>query len=524
MPKPKSAGHAARMMALFVSNTRSRGRYNQLTDRAYTEDEAITENEWTAHLSGHTGAGGVPILDDDTCLWGAIDCDNHDSDEDLPIKKVDEAIRTNRLPLVACRSKSGGIHAYAFFEKPQSAAKVRTLLAKWSGLIGYGGHEVFPKQAHLIIGRDGKKTKGNWINFPYFAAAKTNRYCYHDGKALSLDEFLTLAERSRITESQLRALSLSDHPDAPPCIQHLYQHGVAQGHRNEALYNIVVYHKKVDPATAEAKAQEANQTVFSKPLPRAELGRTVNSALRAEMQYRCNEEPIRSLCDRETCLKRKHGITPADAERLATTESIPSFANLVKYASEPVRWDMEVDTVKISNIGTEQLLDWRAIRTLIAERLTKVVPLIKNQEWERILQPMMKEARIVETPDDASISGVIRDRLREFAAKTDLTSAGQDTEDRKALLRGLPVVAVVDGDRCVVFRGQDFINYLKRTKSEELKGINLWLAVKNIGVFHNRMRPGKGATLSPIDVWCLPIKEVLAHLQPTPQKEFRSEI
>lgn len=513
---------AARMAALFVSNTRSSGRYDPTRDRAYTEPVGLLEPDWEGHLNGVKGVGGVPILDDDTTYWGAIDCDNHGSDEDLPINAVDDKIRQLKLPLVPCRSKSGGIHVYAFFEKPQPAARVRALLSGWAGQIGYGGHEVFPKQGKLTTGKDGKRNLGNWLNFPYFDK-KTMRYAVVEGKPLPIEAFLDYAERSRITEVQLRALALSDHPEAPPCIQHIFTHGVAQGHRNEGLYNVVVYLKKLDPGKAEAAATDANQTIFDKPLPRAELGRTINSAMREAMHYRCNEEPIRSLCDRESCLKRKHGITPADADRLATSEALPAFGNLVKYLSEPVRWDVEIDAVRISNISTESLLDWRAIRQLVAERLTKVVPMIKNQEWERILAPMMKEARIVETPDDASVSGVIRSRLREFCSKTDLANRGESTDDRRALLRGLPVVQriSVDGtaDRYVLFRGEDFVNYLKRTKSEELKGVNLWMAIKEITT-HTKVRAGD----QNINVWTVPVAEVVDHLTRPSKAEFTSEL
>lgn len=517
----------ARLAALFVSNTRSSGRYDPTRDRAYTEPTALDESDWQGHLNGVRGVGGVPILDDDTSMWGAIDCDNHGSDEDLDIRAVDDKIRTLKLPLVPCRSKSGGIHVYAFFEKPQPAGRVRALLTQWAGQIGYGGHEVFPKQARLTVNKDGKKNLGNWINFPYFDdAQKTMRYAVLEGKPLSLMDFLNHAERTRITEAELRATALSDHPDAPPCIQHVFQHGVAQGHRNEGLYNVVIYLKKVtpeDPKAVEARAAEANQTIFDKPLARAELTRTVNSAVRAEMQYRCNEEPIRSLCDREACLKRRFGITPADADRLATSDSLPTFGGLIKYLSEPVRWDLDIDGVRISNIPTDDLLDWRAIRKLVAERLTKVIPMIKAAEWDRMLAPMMKEARIVETPDDASVSGVIRARLREYAAKTDLTNRGENIAERSALLRGLPVVVscTVDGikDRYVCFKGEDFVNYLKRTKSEELKGINLWMAVKET-VTHTKMRAGD----QNINVWCIPVRQVTDHLIPRGKAEFKSEL
>jgi len=515
-----------RFYHLFRGNQRTSGRYDPGRDRSWTEDQPLKLADIAAHLSGAASVGCIPIQDDDTCEWGAIDIDDHDSDEDMPIFHVWEKVNTLRLPLILCRSKSGSIHAYAFFDRPQPANRVKTLLTQWASAIGFGGSEIFPKQGRL--GTSKGATKGNWINLPYQNADKTGRYAVHHGKMLKLPEFLDLAERIKISEADLRALSMSDHPDAPPCIQKMYANGVAAGHRNEALYNVVVYLRKANPDTdITSKATDANSVIFPKPLSRSEATRTINSASRPDMQYRCQEEPLRGLCDREACLTRKYGITPADAERLNTVEAIPPFTDLVKYMTEPVRWELHIDGVKVTNISTESLMEWRFMRVLIAERLTRVVPQVKNQEWERILAPLMKEARVIEAPDDASVSGVIRDRLREFASKTDLANRGENIDDRKALNRGLPVVVktAVGGvpDRYVAFRGQDFINYLKRTKSEELKGVNLWFAVKGLGVVPHKLRTGPGDAPN-INVWVIPVRSLLEHLTPIPEQKFESEL
>ena len=506
---PSEEGPYQRFAALFQGNTRSSGRYDPKRDRAFTEYTPLGDLNFQDHLDGVMGAGAVPIMDDDTCLWAAIDIDNHDTDEDIPIKKLDEIVRAKGLPLVLCRSKSGGVHAYVFMTEPIPASKIRGFLTQWATVLGYAGHEVFPKQSKLAMTKENKLQLGNWLNLPYFDADETLRYAIHDGRQLTLEEFVGLAEKSKITKADIKSLSLAEHADAPPCIQKIYANGVAQGQRNEAMYNVVVYLKKVDEKMAEAKAITANTALFSKPLPRAELGRTIASALRPDYTYRCSEEPVRSLCDRENCLKQKYGITIVDADRLLTSESLPVFSDLVKYMTEPVRWELKIDGIRVTNLSTPALLDWRMVRELVADRLTKIVPMIKASEWERILQPLMAESRIVETPDDASVAGVIRDRLREFAAKTDLLSRGEDKEERKALLRGLPIVQKHEGERCIMFRGQDFVNYLKRTKSEELKGVSLWFAVREIGVGHARVRIGGKEN---INVWYLPIKQVLGSM------------
>lgn len=519
MTKELEQNPALRFLLLFIGNTRSSGRYDPRRDRSFVEEGGLKVEHVAEHLAGKLGCGAVPIMDDDTCHWAAIDIDNHGTDEDIDIHDIDEKIRTHRLPLLPCRSKSGGTHVYLFLTTAQPAVRIQTVMRKWAGLLGYPDAEIFPKQGRLATNKDGVKQQGNWINFPYFDADNTQRYCVRDGKKLTFDQFMSLAEKSKATNKELHGETMAEHPDAPPCIQRIMVNGVAQGHRNEAIYNLTVYLRKMDAETAEQRARDANLTIFVKPLGKAELTRTINSAMRKDCQYRCQEEPIRGLCDREVCMTRKLGITPADAERIEAHEALPEFSELVKYMSEPIRWEMKIDGIRITNVMTPQLLDWRAMREMIADRLTRIAPMIKPQEWERILMPLMKEARIVEVPDEASINGVIRDRLREFAAKTDLISKGEDKEERKALLRGLPVIQRHDGERCVMFRANDFVNYLKRTKSEELKGVNLWFAIKELGVQHTRIRAGD----ENINVYYFPVSQVLNGLTAEPPA-FRSEI
>lgn len=513
-------GLIQRFADLYAGNPRSCGQYDPETAKMFTKPQGPEARDFDAHFAGVTGLGVVPILDDDTCEWAAIDIDCHgDGEGDIDIAKIDEIIRNQVLPLVPCRSKSGGVHAYMFMDKPQPAVRIKVLLARWAGVLGFPGCEVFPKQARLASAK-GPKQQGNWINLPYFAGIKTDRYAFRDGQKLDLAGFLDLAESKLVTDADLKLLMMAEHGEAPPCVYKMMLKGVASGVRNEALYNTVIYLKKAFPTEYEARAWEMNGLLFAKPLGRSEVTRTITSAARPEYSYRCNEEPIHSLCDREACLKKKCGITDEEAFRNTTNETLPLFTDLTKYLTEPTRWEITMNGVRISNISTPVLLEWRAMREIIADRLTRVVPLIKPGEWDRILQPLMAEARIIDVPDDASVTGVIRDRLREFAAKTNLMSKGEDTNDRKALLRGMPVVQVVDGERAVIFRAQDFVNYLKRAKAEELKGVNLFFAVRDIGVGHARMRAGNAN----INVWYLPIREVLRHSSPIDEPSFETEI
>jgi hypothetical protein len=70
------------------------------------------EPEYAAHLSGSgTSLGLIPLLEEDTCSFGAIDVDIQGEKKlNEPIDKLEARIRKLELPLVVCRSKSGGAH------------------------------------------------------------------------------------------------------------------------------------------------------------------------------------------------------------------------------------------------------------------------------------------------------------------------------------------------------------------------------------------------------------------------------
>jgi len=55
----------------------------------------------------------------------------------------------------------------------------------------------------------------------------------------------------------------------------------------------------------------------------------------------------------------------------------------------------------------------------------------------------------------------------------------------------------------VFFRGPDFIDYLRKNRSEDLRGPNLWIALKKIGVEHTKIRVKDKV----VSVWYLPLSD-----------------
>lgn len=483
-----------RYSRLFVGNPRSRGVYRSASGNMSTDHAGPKKNDYSDHIKGKIGLGCVPILDDGTCWWGAIDVDNHKSKADLDLAEITKQVERHKLPLIACRSKSGGVHLYLFCAEPITASLLSKTLSHWAkllGLLSYGADAdadcIFPKQVKLAIGDDGARAYGNWINLPYFGGDDTDRYCMNGGVRAPLDYFLTWAESSRVTAEDITLNLKNDHAGAPPCIQHGIQQGVPGGVRNEFVYNMTVYMKKAYPDDYRDRIYTLNTEIFDSPIPFPELKKTVNSASRRDYRYKCGEEPCKSWCDREACLKQEFGISKDEASEDDAFNNLPGFDRIVQYQTDPKRYGLMVMGVEVQMTGA-QILDYRQVRTAIMDATCEVIPLITSKRWESIITPLMKTAEKREAPLDASPAGIVYSKLKEFCRKADLTL--REKEDQKLLLRGIPIAQVIDKELSICFRGSDFVEYLKRQKAEELKGPNLWLALAAFGVKHSQMRIG----------------------------------
>jgi len=500
-------GKLERFMRLFQGNPRSHGIYDpdrEEGDKMYSVKKPASENSYRQHIKGTRGLGLVPILDDNTCLWAAIDIDAHGEEESINLYEIEKEIRAADMPLTVCRSKSGGAHLYLFCAEPVTCSLARSVMNKWAAQLGYGGAEVFPKQDKLIKEKEGRQL-GNWINLCYFGGDDTERYAIEGGKKISFEYFIEVSESRRTTAAVLVEKSEGDHNGAPPCIHRMISSGVSSGQRNEALYNMCIYLKQAYPETWRDKAFDMNARIFSTPLPHSEAKKTISSVARREYRYKCKEEPCRSLCNSYVCVERKFGITPDEKSELNMGKH-PAFNQLKKYMTEPVKWGLDIDGVEI-NVSTPELMDHRKIREAVADRLTRIIPPMKNDKWIVILQGLMENTLVVDAPDEASTHGLVWQQLMLFLQRADLESDGKDTADRELLLRGVPVVQDKDGGRIVYFRGSDFVSFLKKNRAEDLKGPNLWFALRKHGVTHGSLRIGDTTR----QVWSVPIDLLGVH-------------
>jgi hypothetical protein len=108
------------------------------------------------------------------------------------------------------------------------------------------------------------------------------RPCIRDSDSLTTEEFLAYAEQKAIGYTELENLSIrraTSDPikDGPPCLQALCRIGIHEGSRNNGLYHLGVYLKKLDP---DGRLEDTNRRFIVPPLNHKEVGVVIKSLSR----------------------------------------------------------------------------------------------------------------------------------------------------------------------------------------------------------------------------------------------------
>ena len=367
---------------------------------ARTITEPVGERLYELHLSGQQGLGIIPINDDAECYWGVIDVDSYT----LNLEELSDKLQS--YPVVLCRSKSGGAHIFMFFSEPVPAELCRDKLVQLAATLGLGGCEIFPKQTQL---RTEAGDTGNWLNLPYFGGDVTTRYAIKNRESLFLDEFFEFVDAKKISLEQLQDITFEIvteedwFEDGPPCLKILSGFGFPEGFRNEALFNVAIYLKKRFPDQLDTKLQEYNVRFMKPPLPTGEVTAVLKSIQKKDYNYKCQQEPIRSHCDRKTCLFQRFGINSEEMSE----QNLPNFTGLNKLDLDPPTWFVSVDGHRVGPMQTNTFLNPNAFKIMLLNQTNSVLPPVSQPRWNRIVSKLIENVDIVEFPKEMSQAGIL---------------------------------------------------------------------------------------------------------------------
>jgi len=409
--------------------------------KSYIVKKLVTDDLWTQHLAGEgPSLGIIPIMADNTSRWGCIDIDTYPID----YRKIINIIRTLQLPLVPCRSKSGGLHVFLFLKKPIAAKLIRSKLREAAAAIGHADVEVFPKQSTILIE---KGDLGNFLNLPYYNAKNSTRYAYKDdGTAASLLEFIELYNKYSLENIDKVAIKISDKviPDGPPCLQQLCTQGFPEGTRNNGLFNIAVFLRKLDADNWKVLLEKHNQQYMNPPLAASEVVTVQNQLEKKEYNYRCKEPPINSYCNAQVCRTRKYGVGGG-----ASLE----FSALTKLETEPPVWILNVGDARME-LQTDELQIQTKFQKKCMDALNLMPPLVKQSVWQESIEKLFINLIKIPVSDDGSVAGQFEAYLQEFC--TDRAQA----QNRDELTLRKPWTE----DGISWFRLKDLADYLTRNK------------------------------------------------------------
>lgn len=449
------ATDAERMMSIFSGYSGAHGTHGgtersttkggklEIKKSARTVREPVTVELWGKHLRGERPIGIIPVREDSSCVWGCIDVDRYDINHAETVKKL----RLAKMPLVLCRSKSGGAHVFLFLSRPATAEIVRGMLKQIAASMGWGDCEIFPKQNQILTDRG---DLGSWLNMPYFGGDKTDRYAVKETlAAYSLREFLDHAERSRVDPDDV---PLPDHQDeslddGPPCLQHLTAVGFPEGTRNNGLFALGIFCRKKYGERWEEMLEKYNRDYMKPPLNHEEVASVVKSLKKKDYSYSCKEQPICSYCNVTLCKTRKFGVGGGGG-------AYPVISGVSKLdAGEDTLWFVDIEDERIE-LTTRQLQNYKEFQTVCMNALTVYFMPMKAETWAAMVNEAMANAVIIEAEPEQTAVGHFMELLEEFCTNR---HRGERKED---ILLGKPWMDEEAGRH--YFRLRDLMEFLDR--------------------------------------------------------------
>ena len=401
----------------------SNGDGNKIKGKSFVKREPIIDDLWKKHLDGADSLGVIPINDDNKCKWGCIDIDSY---AEFDHKKLINKIKQFQLPLIVCRSKSGGAHVFLFTEDYVSAGLMQDKLNEIRSVLGYGGSEVFPKQREL----KSKDDTGNFLNLPYFNCGQTTRYAFmEDGEAASIDAFFELYERHK--QQDISTIEIkrpeSEFDDGPPCIESLTQDKLEDG-RDRVIYQYIIYAKMKWPENWQDKIFEFNYKHFKTPLDQKIITAKIKNNEKNDFHYKCSEEPMCNVCDKKLCKKRKFGI--------GQEPIFPGLTDLQVVNLEEPYYYMNVDGDRLYLDSAKHLANQALFQEECIKQLRINPPTLKTGDWKKITTMLLNGAEITEPAEGTGTKDILNNYLEDYCVNRiqkddyeDLRNGGTYTKD-----------------------------------------------------------------------------------------------
>lgn len=428
----------------------------------------VTQELWSKHLTGKQGLGVIPINEYNMCRFGAIDVDDYSLDP----ASLQNKVKQLGLPLVVCRTKSGGCHLYCFTTDFVSAAMMQSRLSIFASALGVGSSEIFPKQTELLVERG---DAGNWINMPYFGGNQTDRYALnHQGLPIKdIDSFLKYVQEKMIDPQEFAEYKIiTAEPlgsDAPPCLNCLCSQGFPEGTRNTGLMNLGVLAIMRNKDSWERDLDELNSKYMDPPLSSSEVLGVIKSLKKKAYTYMCKQQPLTAFCNRNKCRTVKHGIGPSTG--------MPAMGTLTKFDTTPPLWFLDVDGGGRLELSTEDLQQPLRFQKACMDQLNVMPPVLTRENWSEIVSNLLTSVNVVRVPIESTPEGMFNDYLEDFLSTK---SSSSESRTRDIILQSM---VWIDNNK-FYFRVKDLMDFLATKRFTEFKQNKIVIFLKKMHAEH----------------------------------------
>lgn len=446
-------------------------------------DRKLEPKDFDAHFNGNIALGIVPVFLDGTCKWFAIDIDDYNLDHTALSKKISQ----KNIPLVHCRSKSGGAHLYGVLSEPIKAVDAISLAKKWCTELGFESKktEVFPKQTKF----DSPEAKGNWIILPYFGGEKALDFAIDDnGKKVSFYDFPQFIEARLFTKSEaekflIHTKQLSQEEilaESPPCIIKMMENGLKEGEgRNNAACHLTWYYRKLDEffetSNWKDNLTEFNRTYFNPPMSYQELNQVIRNHSGGKYKARCEVNPMAILCDRQTCLKRKFGIR-SDGPEFSDFQ-ITSITK-INFGDDPL-WKVFVNGQPVT-MTTETIMNPRRFRQAVLAKTNMLISSLKQNAHDALLAPVIRDALVIEEAEIASNYGKIDRCFKQW-----ISQVIEKSREPGKVLDGLPYYSKETEE--IWFRLHDFVLEYRRVYKEQVDDKEIYVVLNTANFIQRKV-------------------------------------
>ncbi|MEZ2219624.1 hypothetical protein [Rhizobium sp. RCC_161_2] len=406
-----------------------------------------TVDLWEKHLAGTYPLGISPLRHDGMCRWGLVDIDVYD---DLDHSALANKIQRAALPLIVCRSKSGGAHVFLFVTDWIHQAEMNAALVAIAVRLGYADAEVYPP----VPGK-----KGNCINMPMLGGSE--RWGVKPrGLDMSVVEFLYYVEKARCSPADVTRLAKTTATTQKPgssapssrVLRNLTEKcdeiaGLTDGrkralHDTAFLFGKYVLKDRIEPETVISKLIAAGVTAGLEPV-------AAESHARNGLEGR---------------LRKRGGADGDDGD----DENEGRFAEIdrivmIEGGEEPM-WRVTVADYGDITLPSREVWKNDVFNLRCAERLKVGFRRLSVNEWADRINAALSIAETEAAPTEASQHDLFRDALNDFLFDK------HRAENMDELLLGKPYPD--DEKDKVWFRFKDMYKRLCQGPGTPLQGVS----------------------------------------------------